>query len=313
MKEKSIRRNFLLNALLSVCGVIFPLIDFRYVSRILQPEGTGKVSLAISLVSYFTMFASLGIPTYGIRVCAKARDDREQLTRRVYELLGISVVMSLVSWCLLAVTVMVVPRFAQEWQLYAVVSVSILLNVIGMEWLYKGLEQYTYITVRSIACKMIALAAVFLLIHQKEDVIIYGGISIFAASASNILNFVHARKLIDFRRPAGCDWKQHLRPVLIFFAISCAATIYTHLDALMLGLMTTDTDVGYYGAAVKVKTVLVTLVTALGAVVLPRSAYYVEQGRMKEFRTITRKALRFVLLSASPLALFFILFARDIG
>lgn len=300
-----------MNALLALSSVIFPLISFRYVSRILLPTGTGKVALATSVIAYFSMFAQLGIPTYGIRACAKVRDDREKLTRTVHELLGINLCMDLLAYALLAIALAVVPRLAEERMLYCIVSITIFLNSIGMEWLYKGLEQYTYITVRSIAFKIIALGAMFLLIHEEKDYIIYGGISIFASSASNILNFIHAGKYVNFRRPAGCDWKRHMRPVMIFFAMACATTIYTNLDALMLGFMQTDADVGYYNAAVKVKTILVSIVTALGAVMLPRSAWYVENGRMEEFRRMTRKALGFVLMLASALSVYFICYAEE--
>ena len=300
-----------MNALLALSGVVFPLVSFRYVSRILLPTGTGKVALATSVIAYFSMFAQLGIPTYGVRACAKVREDREKLTRTVHELLGINLVMDLIAYALLAVALVAVPKLAEERTLYCVVSVTIFLNSIGMEWLYKGLEQYTYITVRSIAFKIIALIAMFLMIHEESDYVIYGGISIFASSASNLLNFFHAGKYIEFRRPAGCDWKRHLRPVMIFFAMACAATIYTNLDALMLGFMKTDADVGYYNAAVKVKGILVSIVTALGAVMLPRSAWYVENGRMEDFRRMTRKALGFVMLLAGAMAVYFAIYAEE--
>ncbi len=93
--------------------------------------------------------------------------------------------------------------------------------------------------------------------------------------------------------------------------MACATTVYTHLDVVMLGFMTTDTDVGYYNAAVKIKNVLVSVVTSLGTVLLPRASYYIEFGRMDEFRRISRKALHFVFLLASPLMLYFMLFARE--
>lgn len=90
MKQKSLKLNIIMNMLLTMSSFIFPLITFPYVSRILLPEGTGKVSFATSLISYFSMFAQLGIPTYGIRACAKVRDNREELTRTVQELLIIN-------------------------------------------------------------------------------------------------------------------------------------------------------------------------------------------------------------------------------
>ena len=311
MKETSIRRNFIMNMLLAVSGIVFPLISFRYASRILMPDGIGKVSVATSLIAYFTMFAQLGLPVYGIRACAAVRDDRDALSRTVHELMGVSLVMTLIAYALLAAAMFLVPRLEEERLLYTVMSASILLNTIGMEWLYKGLEQYTYITARSVAFKVIALGALFLLVRREEDYVLYGAVSIIASSASYVLNLIHARKYIDFRRPRGCDWKRHLKPVLVFFAMSCAATVYTHLDTLMLGFMAADADVGYYNAAVKVKGVLVTLVTALGAVLLPRSSWYVEQGRMDDFRRMTQKALRFVLLAASAVTVYFMLYARE--
>ena len=311
MKQTSLKGNFVLNAILAMSGFLFPLITFPYVSRILQPAGTGRVAFATSVISYFSMFAQLGIPTYGIRACAKVRDDRAALSRTVHELLSINLVMDIISYGMLAVALVLIPRLKEDRVLFLVLSTTILLNTLGMEWLFKALEQYRYITVRSLVFKLVALAAVFLLVKQESDCVLYGGISIFAASASNLMNLLYARKFVDGGRMEGTDWKRHLKPVMIFFALSCAATVYTNLDALMLGFMTTNADVGYYNAAVKVKTVLVSLVTSLGAVLLPRSSYYVEQGRMEEFRRMSRKALQFVLLLASALMLYFMLFAED--
>ena len=97
----------------------------------------------------------------------------------------------------------------------------------------------------------------------------------------------------------------------VFFAMSCAATVYTHLDTIMLGFMTSDADVGYYNAAVKIKTVCVSIVTSLGTVLLPRVSCYIQQGLMEDFRRITRKAVNFVVLVASPLAVYFIFFAEE--
>jgi O-antigen/teichoic acid export membrane protein len=182
---------------------------------------------------------------------------------------------------------------------------------IGMEWLYKALEQYTYITVRSVIFKFIALIFMFFLVHKQTDYVIYGGITIFAASASNILNLINAHKFINLKPVGNYNFRRHLKPVLIFFAMSCATTIYTNLDTVMLGFMTTDTDVGYYNAAVKIKVILVSVVTSLGTVLLPRASYYIQRGELKEFHRITRKALNFVFLMATPLFVYFIYFAKE--
>ena len=307
----SLKLNFIMNSLLTMSSFIFPLITFPYVSRILLPEGTGKVSFATSLISYFTIFAQLGIPTYGVRACAKVRDDKEKLTRTVHELLFINIVMTIISYIIFILVLFFIPRLHEERMLYIVVSCNIILTSIGMEWLYKALEQYTYITIRSIIFKFIALIGMFLLIHKQEDYIIYGGITIFASCASNIFNLINAHHYITFRNVGNYNCRRHLKAVGVFFAMACATTIYTHLDTVMLGFMKTDDDVGYYNAAVKIKTILVSIVTSLGTVLLPRVSYYVEHQMMEEFRKISTKALNFVFLLASSLMLYFILFAKQ--
>lgn len=311
MKSKSIKLNFVMNAILTMSSMIFPLITFRYVSGILMPEGTGKVSFAISLITYFNMFAQLGIPTYGIRACAMVRDDKEELTRTAHELLAINLLVGALAYIALGLALAFVPSLREDRTLYIVVSSTIFLSAIGMEWLYKALEQYAYITVRSILFKVIALVAMFVLIHKKSDYVIYGGISIFASSAANLVNLFHARKYIGFRPVGNYHMGRHMKAVLVFFAMSCATTVYTNLDTVMLGIMTTKTDVGYYDAAVKVKNILVSVVTSLGTVLLPRASYYIEMEMYDEFKRISAKALNFAILAALPLMLFFMMFARQ--
>ena len=190
-KQKSLKLNFVMNAILTMSQFVFPLITFPYVSRILLPIGTGKVSFATSIVSYFTLFAQLGIPTYGIRARAKVRDNREELSKMVQELFIINLVMSALAYVVYFAAICYVPRFRQDKDLFLIVGLTIFFNAIGMEWLYKALEQYTYITVRSIIFKFIAIVAMFLMVHEQSDYVIYGGISILASSASNIFNFFH--------------------------------------------------------------------------------------------------------------------------
>lgn len=311
MKQKSIKVNLIMNMILTMSSFIFPLITFPYVSRILLPIGTGKVSFATSLINYFSMFAQLGIPTYGIRACAKVRNNREELTRIAQELLIINLVMSIISYLALFISLAFIPRLQADKPLFVIVGFTIILSAIGMEWLYKALEQYTYITIRSVIFKFIALIAMFFLIHEQSDYVIYGGITIFAACASNILNFVNIHKYIDLKPVGHYNFRRHFKSIGIFFTMSCATTIYTNLDNVMLGFMNGDTEVGYYNAAVKIKGIIVSIVTSLGTVLLPRASYYIENGMLDDFKRITRKAISFVFLLASPLMAYFILYAKE--
>ena len=313
MKQKttSVKTNMIMNMLLTMSNFIFPLITFPYVSRILLPIGTGKVTFATSVVSYFAMFVQLGIPVYGIRACAKVRDSKEELSRIVHELLFINLIMAIIVYIVFGFSIAFIPKFRSDLKLFLVIGSTILLNSLGVEWLYKGLEKYTYITVRSLIFKIIAFAAMFLLIHEQKDYVLYGGITIFAASASNILNFINLRKIIYVKPVGNYNYKRHIKMVLVFFAMSIATTIYTNLDNVMLGFIKGDIDVGYYGAAVKIKNILLSIVTAASTVLLPRASYYVDKGEMNEFYRILRKTMHFVVMMAMAFTVYFIFFAKE--
>lgn len=311
-KSNSVFHNFIMNVILTMSTVIFPLLTFPYVSRILSPAGIGKVSFATSVINYFLIIAELGIPTYGIRACAKVRDNQEELNKTVCEILVISVGMCLISYTLLFGSIVLVPKFAQEKYLLLVVSTMILFTTLGVEWFYKGLEMYSYIAWCSVLFKVVAMAAMFLLVKEQDDYILYGAISILASSASGILNFLYLHKLIDFKIHFHWNLKKHMKPILVFFAMSCATTIYLNLDTVMLGFMKTDADVGYYNTAVRIKNMLVSIVTSLGAVLLPRVTYYLEKKEQDKFERLTIKALQFVMFVAFPMLVYAIVFARPI-
>ena len=309
-KKISIKRNFIMNIILTLSSVIFPFISFRYVSKILTPVGTGKVSFATSVLSYYWIIACLGVPTYGIRAVAKCRDNREELTKTVHELFIISTLTTIIAYFLLFISLSFVPRFQEDKLLYWIISLEMILYTIGMEWLYRGLERYSYITKLSLIFKIVAVILMLLLIHEQKDYFLYGFLTIFASGACYILYFINAHNYVDIRYVGNYDLKRHLKPVLVFFAMSCATTIYTHLDSVMLGFIASDADVGFYNAAVKIKVLMVSVVTSLGAVLLPRASYYIQHKQYEEFKNIGSKAINFVFLVSCPIILYFIIFAE---
>lgn len=338
-KQKSVRLNYLMNCILTGSAMIFPLLSYPYVSRILQPEGMGKVAFANSVIAYFAMGAMMGIPTYGIRACARVRDEKEQLSRTVWELLFINMVMTAFVYLVFGASLFLVPRFSQDKTLLGLMSLGILFQMVGAEWLFKALEEYTYITLRSLLFKILALVFMFLCIREKEDYIIYGLLTMAAGMGSNICNAFRMRRYVGplsqsiyasmekssegaGRKDAENFWNRgicflqqaagkHLKAIGVFFAMTAATTIYTNLDVVMLDFMRGDVETGYYSTAVKIKGVLVSFVTALGGVLLPRMSYYVERKMNGEFRKMVRKAFVFVGLVSIPLCIFFLFFARD--
>lgn len=311
MKIHSVKYNFIMNAILTVAGIIFPLITFPYISRVLLVEGSGKVAFATSVVTYFTMFASLGIPTYGVRACAIVRDNKEKLSKTVQELLIISGGTTLLTYIVFGISLFVIPEFAQERTLLLIVGLGIGLNTIGVQWLYNALEQYSYITTCSILFKVIGMILMFLLVKESSDYQIYGGVYVIASFGSYVLNFICLRKFVTFQKPGTYQFKQHLKHIMVFFAMSAGASIYLNLDVVMLRFLQSNEAVGYYNAGIKVKTVLVTCVTSLGTVLLPRLSYYIETADKKAFQLMVGKAFRFVFVAASAVTVYFSIFARE--
>lgn len=310
-KQKSIKLNFIMNAILTMSSFIFPLITYPYVARILLPAGMGKISFATSVITYFSMIAQLGIPMYGIRACAKVRDDKQELSKIVHEIFLINVVMTIIIYVFFFITLSLVPRFQEDKLLMIMLSSTIIFNTIGMEWLYKALENYTLITFRSIMFKFISVVLIFVFIKQQADVVIYGIITVFANASYQTLTLFQIHNFIELKPMKNYDFKRHYKAIAVFFAMSCATTIYVNLDTVMLGFMTSDIDVGYYSSAIKIKMVLGSIVTSLGAVLLPRASYYIEHGLKDEFYKITQKAINFVFVLALPLVVYFILFAKE--
>lgn len=312
MKEKSVKFNYFMNLFLTASTIIFPLVTFPYVSRTLTPTGTGLVTFANSIVTYFSMFTQLGIPTYGIRETAKYRNNKEKLSKFVQEVISINFITCAISYVAYGALIYFNDEMRANLPLYLIMGINIALNSFGMEWLYKGLEQYRYITVRSVIFKLIALVFTFILVNKQEDVYIYGMLYILASAGSNLFNLIHARKYVKFTTFRKISIKPHLKAIFIFFFMSVATNIYTNLDNVMLGFMKGSYEVGIYSAATKVKTVLVCIVTSLGTVLLPRESYYVSTGQYNLFYSYLKKAIHFTFIIAFPLMIYFFVFSTDV-
>lgn len=308
---KSVRLNFIMNFILTISNFIFPLITFPYVSRVLGAEGVGTVTFATSIVNYFSMVGMLGIPTYGIRACAKVRDDKEKLDKTVQEIVLLNSIVMLIAILGLALTVATVGQLESNKMLYLILSSTLVFNVLGVDWLYRSLEQYSYITIRSIIFKVISMVALFLFVRQSNDYLAYAAITVLAGVGSNLMNFINLRKFVNLKPVAQLNLKQHLKPTLSFFMLNISTTIYINVDTTMLGFIKGNDAVGYYSAATKLKQILVSVVTSLGTVLLPRLSYYYEAGKHDEFKALVQKALNFVFVISLPIVVYFTLIAKQ--
>ncbi|WP_423841655.1 oligosaccharide flippase family protein [Actinobacillus equuli] len=310
MKIRSVKFNFAMNMLLTVSNFLFPLITFPYVSRVLNPVGTGKVAFAYSIVSYFSIFAAFGVANYGIRACAQVRDNKEKLSKTVQEILCINIVLMSFVYFVYFLSVAFIPELKAEKTLFLISGLNILFAIVGVEWLYKGIEQYSYITIRSIIFKFIAFFLVFACVKTEADYSVYAFIIIFATVGSGIVNLYNLRKIIIIKRFENYDFKSHLKPMMTFFITTIAVAFYVNVSVALLGFIQGNEEVGYYNAAYRIKDVMVSIITSLGAVLLPRLSYYIENNMQDKFNEIVSKSTQFIFILSIPLVIFCILFAK---
>ena len=310
-KIHSVQYNFIMNVILKLSTVIFPFITFPYVSRILGAAGNGKIAFISSIISYFTLMAGLGIPTYGIRICAKHRDNKKELNKVVKELLIILAITTFIAYVTFFICYFSIPKFREDQALMLMYSMTILLTSFGVEWFYQAIEQYDYITFRNLAFKILSVILMFIFVKSNEDYLIYGFICILGGTGSNILNILRLRKYVDLKEKTDIDILIHIRPIVTLFMLSAASMIYTNLDSVMLGFITDNTEVGYYNAAVKLKNILLNFVTALGVVVLPRITNYLARKEHEEVNKLLKKSFNYVLISSLSLTIYCCFEARD--
>ena len=197
MKKQSIKKNFIYNSILTSANIVFPLITAPYLSYTLGAENIGKVNFATSLVNWFILISAFGIPRYGIREIARNRDNKKNLSNAFWNLILIQACLTIISIGLYLLVVFNVPRFENQLNIHLMMILMLVLNVFSIDWFYQGIEEYSYITIRNIAFKIISIILMFVMVKNSEDYIIYAGINIFGLCFNNILNYLHTKKYID--------------------------------------------------------------------------------------------------------------------
>lgn len=301
MNQKSLKKSFIYNTILRLVSIIFPLITFPYVARVLSPSGIGKIDFSMSVVQYFLLIAQLGIPTYAIRECAKFRDNKSVLTKTVQEILGINSIAVVFSYIFFLILIFSVDQLDSFRNILIIASLNIFTTSIGVEWFYQSIEEYKYITIRSIFVRILAFIAIFLFVKNENDIIIYAAITVISTSLGNFYNFLYLKKHIDiFKKMRNYNFTRHIKPIFLLFAMSLSVSVYTNLDKVMLGVLSSNMEVGLYTTANRLIIIILALVTSLGTVLLPRMSYYIEGKNTIQVKKLIEKSLNFILMISIP-------------
>lgn len=312
MKDKSIKINMILNGIRGLLGVIFPLITFPYVSKILGAENIGKYNFASSIISYFVLLAALGINTYAIREGARIRENKEGLNKFISEIFTINIISTIVSYLLLFVLILIVPKFKDYLTLIWILSFQIIFKTIGIEWIYSIYEDYKYITIRSILFQLLSLILLFIFVHSKNDLYMYAIITVISSVGSNILNLINSKKYCKLKITKSINIKEHIKPILILFATTVTITIYVNSDVTILGFLTSDYNVGIYSVSTKIYTILKSLLSSIIMVSIARFSALYAQSKIHELKSMAEDIYKTLLTLIIPAVIGIIALRREI-
>lgn len=298
--QKSLVKNSIYNIIYTVANILFPFMTSIYVSRILLPSGVGKVASAQNIASYFITIAALGLPSYGVREFAKVREKRNQRNKLFTELLLLNIISTTFAVIGYFLLVNANDGFKGEWFLYAACGLAIAFNYLNIDWMYQGLEEYGYITGRSLLIKGVSLLTLFFFVKTKQDYVTYALISSLATGGNYIFNVIHARKFVSIDL-SKVQLKDHLKPVLLIACIIFLSSVYNKIDVTMLNILATDESVGYYVYAQKTVNMVLTMANAVTAALLPRLSYYYDNDR-EGFYRLLNKGFQVLCFMTLPLA-----------
>lgn len=311
-KSTSLKKNALLNGFRSILNLIFPLVTFPYVSRVLDVDGIGKYNFSSSIVSYFLLIAGLGISTYAIREGARYRDDKEKIGQFASEVFSINIWSTVLAYLLLFVCLALFKDLRNYLLCILIFSIQIFFTTIGTEWIYTIYEEFSYITIRSIIFQIISVVLLFTFVRQKQDYIIYAAITVFSAVGANILNFIQARKYARIRFTFHVDWKRHLIPILVIFGSSVANMIYVNSDVTLLGLLKDNYVVGLYGISSKIYSMVKMLIASILIVTVPRLALLYGKRQVKQYRAILMKVTDTLMIATLPATVCLFMLSKNI-
>ncbi|WP_374166337.1 flippase [Arcticibacter sp. MXS-1] len=308
----SLRKNVIYNFILTSSNVLFPLITFPYVARILSNDSYGRIAFIDAFTGYFLVLVSLGIPTYGVREISRVKDQPERYSKLAVELVSIQFVLSLIFSAIFLALTLWVPSLQQNVPLVRIACFIIVFTSFSMDWFYQGIENFGYVTKRSLFTKVLNVASILILVKANEDYYIYYLISVLTVVVNSSWNFIY------FLRKYYHSFKEklvllgHLKPLLIFFTINVSVSVYAVLDTIILGLYTSPATVSLYSVPLKLVKMFWVLVNAAGVVFIPRVAALFAQKDEDAISSLIQKSNNIVFLLTIPFSVLCFFFPAEI-
>lgn len=313
MKVRSVKTNYFLNLVRAASYALITIITMPYVNRILGPASIGKVEYVNTIINYFILFSALGIPLYGIREIAKVRTEKVNRDKLTVELLLILTITSLLSYLVLFGIIYQLNFFESYRELILLMSIMIVLSNLGAEWYFQGMEDQVYITIRYVLVRIIAVVLLFLMVREPGDELYYAITIVITVCGSNVFNVFFLLKEIDFKKITlkSINLKKHLKPIFTIFLAAVSINIYLQLDNFMISSISGDKFLGYYAVSNKLIRFVITFITIIGVVLLPRLSNLYGSDTV-QYNYYLKKSFNFIVLVAIPSTILFFVYPSSI-
>lgn len=298
--KKSISKNSIFYMLYEVLNVLFPFLTGMYVARILLPTAVGNISYAQNIAQYFVILAFLGIPTYGLREISKVRYDQVKLSEIYSELVIINFCSTLIFGTIYLLLIITYPPFRDNIHLYLITGGAIAINVLNNSWLYTGLEEFQFISLRNIFFKCLAFIALVLLVKSPADYLKYAAITVMGTAGNYIINVLYAPRFVKFTLH-NLRFRRHIKPIAQLVVVNLAIELYSLVDVTMLGLISTKENVAYYSYAHKIYKILIQVINSFTMVIVPRLALYYQEKEHEKFNNLLSKDLETIFVLGLPI------------
>lgn len=291
----NLKKNYIYRLFYEILTMIIPFITTPYVSRVLGPDGIGTFSYVYSYIAYFTMFAALGTSSYGMREIARCRDDKEEYSKRFWEIELLSIITS--SVCVL--TWMFVILFSNKFSIYFIALTPYLIaTMFDISWFYTGQEKVGYAVLWNAICKILGTILIFLIVKEKDDLFIYILINSLTVLIGNVSMWIFLPKLIIKASIKTLSIKKHFKETLVYFIPTIATSIYTVLDKTLIGIITKDSyQNGYYEQANKIIRMVNTAVfVSINSIMESRISYLFINNKIDEIKVRIEKSISYIML-----------------
>lgn len=292
-------KNYLYNASYQLLAIILPLITSPYISRVLGPRGYGDYSFTFSIITWFTLIASIGVAYYGDRQIAYVRKDPYEMSKTFWEVQTVKIMMTILTMIIFAIFTKL---YGKYYFLLWLQSINIIAGMFDISWLYAGLEDFKRTVTRNTLVKLVSFVSIFVFVRHAGDTWVYVLINALAIFLGNLTLWPTLNKIL-----VPISWKdlhplRHLKESIVLFIPSVATKLYSVLNKTVVGVVVGSTANGFYSNSDQIIQAVLAIVTATGTVVLPRAASEFSKGNHKKVKELLYNSFDFVSCISIPMA-----------